>query len=86
MPHTNHRGRNSPDEPGPGKKASKPKPSRSAEVPRVIEEYAKELREIIKKLRRKLDWGRLRPSEMREITRRHRYANGSSLARRAVAI
>ena len=79
MPHTNHRGRNSPDEPGLGKKASKPKPSRSAED-------AKELREIIKKLRRKLDRGRLRPSEMREITRRDRYANGSSLARRAVAI
>jgi hypothetical protein len=41
------------DEPDPGKKA--PKPSRSEEVLRIIEEYADALREIIRKLRRKLN-------------------------------
>ena len=44
------------DKPAPGKKeASKPKPSRSEEALRIIEEYANVLREIIKKLRQKLN-------------------------------
>ena len=42
-------------EPAPDKEAPKPKPSRSEEALRIIEEYAKELREIIKKLRRLLN-------------------------------
>jgi hypothetical protein len=45
----------SPDEPTPDKEASKPKPSRLEEARRIIEEYANELREIIKKLRRRLN-------------------------------
>jgi hypothetical protein len=45
---------NQPDDQAPGKDAPKPKPSRSEEALRVIEAYAAELREIIKKLRRKL--------------------------------
>jgi hypothetical protein len=52
---TNDRTMRQSDERGRGKEAPKPKPSRSEEVLRVIEEYAKELREIIRKLRRKLD-------------------------------
>ena len=43
------------DEPDPGKEAPKPKPSRSEEARRVIEEYVNDLREIIKKLRRCLN-------------------------------
>jgi hypothetical protein len=35
----------------PDKEAPKPKPSRSGEALRIIEEYANDLREIIKKLR-----------------------------------
>ena len=38
-------------EPTPDKEAPKPKPSRSGEALRIIEEYANDLREIIKKLR-----------------------------------
>jgi hypothetical protein len=46
---------NQPDEPDhSGKKAPKRKPSRLEEVRRVIEEYADDLREIIKKLRQRL--------------------------------
>jgi hypothetical protein len=45
----------SPDEPTPAKEAPKPKPSRSEEAPHIIEEYANDLREIIKKLRRLLN-------------------------------
>jgi len=44
-----------PDEPAPDKEAPKPKPSRSEEALRIIEEYANDLREIIKKLRRLLN-------------------------------
>jgi hypothetical protein len=46
---------NPPDKPVSGKEAPKPKPSRSEEALRIIEEYAGTLREIIKKLRRKLN-------------------------------
>jgi hypothetical protein len=42
------------DEPNPDKKAPKPKSSRLEEARRVIEDYANDLREIIKKLRRRL--------------------------------
>ena len=48
---------NAPDE-TPGKEAPKPKPKpsrRQEEVLRIIEGYAASLREIIKKLRRKLN-------------------------------
>ncbi|UPJ78585.1 hypothetical protein IVB16_27440 [Bradyrhizobium sp. 183] len=44
-----------PDEPGPQKEASKPKPSRTEEARRIIEEYADSLREVIGKLRRHLN-------------------------------
>jgi hypothetical protein len=50
---------NAPDEPIPGKRAPKPKPSRQEEALRIIEEYAAGLREIIKKLRHKFHEGRL---------------------------
>jgi hypothetical protein len=48
---------NPPDEkPNPGKEAAKEaKPSRAAEVRRTIEEYANNLREIIRKLRGRLN-------------------------------
>jgi hypothetical protein len=47
---------NPPDEPNPGKEATKEaKPSRAVEVRRTIEEYANNLREIIKKLRGRLN-------------------------------
>ncbi|MHC2552373.1 hypothetical protein ACVJ6Q_003668 [Bradyrhizobium elkanii] len=39
-------------EPGPSRDAPKPEPSRSQEILRIVEEYANDLREIIKKLRR----------------------------------
>jgi hypothetical protein len=42
------------DEPPAGERTSKPKPSRLEEARRIIEEYAEELREIIRKLRRRL--------------------------------
>jgi hypothetical protein len=45
------------DEPSPDKEAPKPKPSRSDEARRVIEEYLNDLREIIRKLRRRLNGG-----------------------------
>ncbi|MET4487255.1 hypothetical protein [Bradyrhizobium sp. 2] len=41
--------------PAPPKPAKEPKPSRLEEARRVIEEYARDLREIIKKLARKLN-------------------------------
>jgi hypothetical protein len=40
------------EEPGQGNEAAKGKPSRSEEIRQIIEEYANDLREIIKKLRR----------------------------------
>jgi hypothetical protein len=43
-----------PGEPRPGKEAPKPKPSRLEEARQIIEEYAADLREIIKKLRQHL--------------------------------
>jgi hypothetical protein len=42
------------DEPPAGEHTSKPKPSRLEEARRIIDEYAEELREIIRKLRQKL--------------------------------
>jgi hypothetical protein len=44
-----------PEEPRSGQEAPNPKPSRLEEVRRLIEEYADDLREIIKKLRRRLN-------------------------------
>jgi hypothetical protein len=44
-----------PKEPPPGKKPPSPKPLRLEEAQRIIEEYAADLREIIKKLRRRLN-------------------------------
>jgi hypothetical protein len=44
-----------PEEPLSGKDEPPPKPSRLEEALRVIEEYAADLREIIKKLRRRLN-------------------------------
>jgi hypothetical protein len=41
---------NKPDEPS-GKDARQPRPSRMEEARRIIEEYAADMREIIKKLR-----------------------------------
>ena len=38
-----------------GKEAPEPKPSRMGEARRLIEEYADDMREIIKKLRRHLN-------------------------------
>jgi hypothetical protein len=46
---------NAPYDRAPGKEAPKPKPSRSEEALRIIDEYVRDLREIIKKLRRKLN-------------------------------
>ena len=46
---------NPPDKPTPGEEAPKPKPSRQEEAMLIIERYANDLREIIKKLRRKLN-------------------------------
>ncbi|WP_210161920.1 hypothetical protein [Bradyrhizobium diazoefficiens] len=43
------------DEPGPHREAPEPKPSRVEEARRIIEEYADDLREIIRKLRRHLN-------------------------------
>jgi hypothetical protein len=43
------------DEPRPGKNEPAPKRSRLDEVRRIIEEYADDLREIIKKIRRHLN-------------------------------
>jgi hypothetical protein len=42
-----------PDEPDQGKQ--RPKPSRSEEALRIIEEYVNDLRSIIKKLRQRLN-------------------------------
>jgi hypothetical protein len=44
-----------PDEQHTGKEAPEPKPSRTEEARRLIEEYADDMREIIKKLRRHLN-------------------------------
>jgi hypothetical protein len=46
---------NKPDEQASGKEAQEPKPSRLEEARRLIEEYAGDLREIIKKLRQRLN-------------------------------
>jgi hypothetical protein len=46
---------NKSDELGQGTEPPKSKPSRSEEALRIIEEYAKGLREIIKKLRQRLN-------------------------------
>lgn len=46
---------NAPDEPDPDEKAPDRRPSRSEEIRRIMEEYADDLREIIRKLRRKLN-------------------------------
>jgi hypothetical protein len=51
----NRRGMVSPDKPNADKDAPEPKPSRLDEARRIIAEYANELREIIKKLRRRLN-------------------------------
>jgi hypothetical protein len=44
-----------PEEPQPGNEGPLPKPSRLEEARRIIEEYAADLREIIKKLCRRLN-------------------------------
>jgi hypothetical protein len=44
-----------PEEPRPGKDEQLPKPSRSEEARRIIQEYVNDLLEIIKKLRRRLN-------------------------------
>ena len=49
----NHQAMTSPDEPASDK--PKPKPSRSEQALRIIEEYANDLRAIIKRLRRLLN-------------------------------
>jgi hypothetical protein len=46
---------NQPYEPAPSKELPRHKPSRSEEALRIIEEYASALREIITKLRRRLN-------------------------------
>jgi hypothetical protein len=51
----NHRAMNKSDELGQGTEPPKSKPSRSEEALRIIEEYAKGLREIIKKRRQRLN-------------------------------
>jgi hypothetical protein len=43
------------DEPVRGKKEPQPEPSRSEEALRIIQGYVDDLREVIKKLRRKLN-------------------------------
>jgi hypothetical protein len=43
---------NPPDKPVPGKEAPTTKPTRLEEIRQIIEEYANDLREIIKTLRR----------------------------------
>jgi len=40
---------------GPKKEATNAKPSRSAEIRQIIEDYVNDLREIVKKLRRKMN-------------------------------
>ena len=42
------------EEPRPGKEADNPNPSRLEEARRMIEEYANDLREILRKLRQHL--------------------------------
>jgi hypothetical protein len=42
-------------EPGPNREAPDPEPSRMEEARRIIEEYADNLREIIRKLRASID-------------------------------
>jgi hypothetical protein len=44
-----------PEKPRPGKDEQPPEPSRSQAARRIIEKYANDLREIIKKLRRRLN-------------------------------
>jgi len=48
-----------PEEPRPGKVERPPQLSRSEDARRIIQEYIDNLREIIKKLRRGLNWGRI---------------------------
>jgi hypothetical protein len=50
-----HRGMKAPKEPPPKRRGPPPKLSRLGEARRIIEEYAADLREIIKKLRRRLN-------------------------------
>jgi hypothetical protein len=45
---------NQPDKPGPAKPLPTPKPTRLDEVRLAVEEYAADLREIIRKLRQRL--------------------------------
>lgn len=49
------RGMKPPKEPPPNRREPPPKLSRLSEARRIIEEYAADLREIIKKLRRRLN-------------------------------
>jgi hypothetical protein len=44
-----------PEKPRPGKQAPTTKPKRSEKIRRLVEEYADDLREIVRKLRRKLN-------------------------------
>jgi hypothetical protein len=50
----NRRGMEPPEEPPP-RGAAPPKPSRLDEARRIVEEYAADLREIIRRLRRKMN-------------------------------
>jgi hypothetical protein len=45
---------NQPDKPGPAKPPPTPKPTHLDEVRQAVEEYAADLREIIRKLRQRL--------------------------------
>jgi hypothetical protein len=44
-----------PEEPRPSNDEPPPKPSRSEEARRIVKEYASDLREVIKKLRKALN-------------------------------
>jgi len=44
-----------PEQPDPTKKTSEPPPSRTEEALRIIQQYADDLRSIIKELRRRLN-------------------------------
>jgi hypothetical protein len=46
---------NTTDRPDPGEKVTKAKLSHSEELLRIVEEYVNDLREIIRKLRKKLN-------------------------------
>ena len=47
-----------PEEPRPGQDKPPSKLSRTDQAKQVVEEYAADLREVIKKLREKLNWDR----------------------------